>query len=387
MPRLDLLLFGYRKIKISEKDINRALNLLLQNNIRIRIDIDTFIVSESVFKKIEKLFADKIEYSASELLGFRGFLFKNRHRYGIFIALFIGCILSLFSSSVVWDIRVEGNELSSDEEIIQELSSVGFKVGSLWKVSDKNKIEASMLDISDSVSWININRRGCVAYVKVIDKISYPQEEEKVCFANLVAERDCIIEEITVVEGYALVKPGETVKKGQILISGVIPSEAGGGFCYAKGSVIGRYSDEISVNLSRSGMEKVLKDKKLRSYSLVFFGKRLNIFKSYGNLSEECGIIEDKRSISFFGIKKLPFEIRKEYSFEYEFQEIIYDDLQITKAAAEQLQSELKKQLTSADLLRIKTSGDFTSDGYFLKSEYVCKRDIAKTEEFFVNPD
>ena len=38
-------------------------------------------------------------------------------------------------------------------------------------------------------------------------------------FSNIVADRDGIIEEITVKKGYATVKPGDVVKKGDILIS------------------------------------------------------------------------------------------------------------------------------------------------------------------------
>ena len=44
-----------------------------------------------------------------------------------------------------------------------------------------------------------------------------------------------------------MVKVGDVVKKGDLLISGVLPLELGGGFCTAQGEVKGRVADRVEV--------------------------------------------------------------------------------------------------------------------------------------------
>ncbi len=387
MVRLDWLLFGYRKLEISEKDIIRASNILLKSNIRIKLDYGSVLVSETDFKKIKMLFEGKIEYTASVLLGVRGLLVRHRRDYGVFAALILSALIFAFSSSVVWDIRVEGSLDGREEAVLEELSEIGFTVGVPWYRCDKNAIEAELLEISENVSWVNINRRGTVAYVSVIDKASYPDSEEPRGYANIVAERDCVIEEISVVSGYAAVRAGETVRKGQILISGVIPLEQGGGFCRAEGTVIGRYSGSVSVSVSETETVKQPFQKDLRSFSFVFFKNKINIFKKYGNLPEDCVIIEDKRDFDFFGIRKLPFGTLREYSLSYTEATVFHTESDMVRLAAERHKEALSKVLFEKELLRIETHGEFSGDFYNMNSDFVCRSNIAVTAEFQIESD
>ena len=259
IPRIDLMLFGYREVRVEKKDLKELLNILLPNGFSVKINDAKFRISERKFKKFKNLVSEKINFSATELRGLPGALKRYKLRLGIFSALILSLLLCIISSTRVWDIRIVGSELGNEEQILAELSELGFSVGSSWHKCDKNRLEADMLYKSKYVSWININQRGTVAYVSVIDKLVF-EEEENTAFANIVASRDCVIEEITVSCGIATVRPGQTVKKGEILISGVIPKELGGGFCRAEGVVIGRFFDAVSVNISETKTENDVKE-------------------------------------------------------------------------------------------------------------------------------
>ena len=79
-------------------------------------------------------------------------------------------LVLLLSQSLVWDIRPSGNENIASYDIKSRLESCGFSVGDLWHKKSLSEVENEFLKLYDDVSWININRRGTVAYVSVIEK-------------------------------------------------------------------------------------------------------------------------------------------------------------------------------------------------------------------------
>jgi len=384
VPRIDLLLFGYRVVKVKAESRVKLLNLLMQNGISVKIFKDEFLISEKQFKAAKELIVSNPEYSVSEERGLFGFLGKYRKRYGIFAAIILSILISVFSSSRIWDIRIDGVTGADEEKILDELASVGFSVGEGWWGIDKSKIEADMLSISENVSWININQRGTVAYVSVAKKILYEDEEENIGYANVIADCDAVIEEITVKTGFAKVKAGETVKKGQILISGVIPAELGGGFCYAEGKVVGRYSGEISVSIQKTKLRKSEKERKLSGVTINFFNFSFKIFEKYRKTHEEYDIIKNKSEFHFLNGRKLPFSVDKEYAVFYEEYERRYSESEMTEIARQRMTELLENELSDKNLLKIKTNGQFYKDSYILVSEYVASSDIGKPLAFEV---
>lgn len=384
MLRFDYLLFGYRKFIFSENELKKAANLFLKNNLAIKFHQNSVYIAEKDYQRVRKILDGNVLYTSSAPLGLYGFLFRRCFRLGIIFAVIISMALVFISGNLVWDIRIEGSLLGNEELIIEELESVGFKIGNSWLSVDKSCVEADMLAKSEYVSWVNINRRGTVAYVSVVDKLVHEDEEKKHGYANVIASRDCIVEEISVKSGVAMVKAGETVKKGQILISGVMPIEAGGGLCYAEGVVIGRYSDSVSVSISNKSVEKIIKAKKINELSVNFFGFPIKLFKIYRNLPEDYAIIKDNRSLSFFDKVKLPIEIERCYVLEYEEKNLIYSEDEMVTIASSEMREALNAELKNANLLKIKTEGSFTNGNYVMYSYYVCSSDVGDTVEFDV---
>ena len=166
---------------------------------------------------------------------------------------------------------------------------------------------------TDGLSWININRRGSVAYIKVMEKENNENlpTEEDMKYCNIVAEKDCVSEEITVTRGRALVKVGDAVKKGEISVLGIGPDETGGKFCAAEATVIGRVNESVKAYIDRKNEIKSYDEGKLCAFSINLFKNSINIFKKYGNLTKECAIIEDEIEYTLPGGKNLPFSLRQ----------------------------------------------------------------------------
>ncbi len=368
------LIFGYRKLKISPDDLSLATSILLRNGIPSRINSNGSIsVKERDFSKIEMLFCGRIEFEHSEPLGLYGKWKMFDRKVALCVSVIVSIISVSFFSSLIWDIRIVGNTSVTDGEIISALSECGVKVGDFWFLADTSLAENKLLDLNNKISWVNINRRGTVAYVKVIEKEGeeIAENSPQFVYSNVVAATDCVIEEITVKSGTAVVGVGEAVKKGDVLIIGVLPDEAGGGFCRAEGAVIGRVDDKVEVFVNREYEKKVFEGKKLYSISIDFFNFSINIFKLYGNLESKYDIIENKVSYSLPNGGNLPFGLTICSLPIYETQKEFYSDSEICEIARGRMDIEVSRRLTDSDLLRIRTDGKLMDEGYLMSSDII----------------
>jgi len=383
MIRLDYFILGYVIYTVSDEDVGLAAELFLKKGISVRFSKNTFTVGVKASKKIDEVLGTRVKFSKTEILGFGGFLKRNRKRFGIFFALACTAFLFLVSGNLVWDVRIEGCENDKAELIEKELADCGFSVGSSWSGADTSKIEVEMLSKSEYVSWLNINRRGTVAYVTVVEKEVHKSEEEKVGYSNVVASCDAVIEEITVVHGIAAVKAGDSVKKGDLLISGVIPTELGGGFCYAEGIVIGRISDSVEVSVSASREIKNPQKSKLSGCTVKIFGFSVNIFNSCRNLPEEYDIINKNNNFCIFGAE-LPISLSKSYVVPYTISETQLSHEEMAEEASAKMTKELSERLASSTLIRIRTDGQFSENIYTMISNFVCLEEIGADLPFEV---
>ena len=387
MAKIDALIFGYRRLRIDPDDLSALTSILIRNAIPSVIKNDgTVTVKERDFEKIKSLISGRIQFSCSEPLGLYGFLKRLDHKLPIVVSVMISALTVIIFSGFIWDIRVEGNENITDSEIILSLSECGFEVGNFWMFIDRSEIEAAFLDASADISWINLNRRGSVAYVKVIEKDGAKESNNEDDYAsNLVASADCVIEEITVKRGTAVVKPGDAVKRGDLLVVGAMLSDVGDDWCAAEATVIGRIYDTISVDVGRRYENKIVEKSLLYSCKINFFKFSLNIFKRYRNLHNECDIIENEIKCSLFDRYKLPLSITLKYIPQYIYENGVYTDDQLVDVASSRLMSLIALRLENSDLIRIKTRGNFTDTGYTMSTEIVFLSDVGERVKLEIN--
>lgn len=383
MIRADLLFLGYRVFYVKKEDVATVAGLFLKNGISVNFNNNSFVVGEKKSRRIEELLDTRVEFSKSEMRGFAGFLVKHRKRWGAFLALAIILFLFLFTGNRVWDVRVEGCSEENREKIVEELKKSGFEIGDRWSKVSLSQVEVDFLSKSDTASWININRRGSVAYVTVIEKISHSEPAEKSGYANIIASCDAVIEEITVMRGVAAVKAGDSVKRGDLLISGIISNEFGTEFCYAEGEVVGRISDAVSLTVPDFEVKTDEKERHLTKLTLKFFNFSINIFNTTRNCSAECDIIDVTDIPTVLGAK-LPFAICKQYAVEYESVSQKLLSAEMSRRAAEQMSKALEEKLSGATLVRISTTGAFSDGSYMLTSNIVYLGKIGKDHRFEV---
>lgn len=380
--RIDHYALGYRKISVADDERARALNILVKRGMSCKMRIDgSFYVSLLNAKRYENALAG-VKHTVSDVCGIPAFFLKYRKRYGIIVGFLIAFVYILASTFFVWDIRIEGNETLSDLKIEEALEDHGFAVGSLWRGAGLSDVETDILASSSDIGWININRRGCVAYVTVKEKNTVANDGEKEFYSNVVAKEDCVITEITVKRGIACVKVGDTVKAGQLLISGVIPSDLGGGFVHAEGDVFGAVSEKIELTVPKVEYKNELSEPQLSGIYIKIFNFSIKLFKKYGKIDESCVIIEDMKEGVLFGKYRIPFGIRTEYLGYESEKSHAYTEKEMTEIAGERMRSLSRVRFIEADVLRLKTSGEFSAYGYTMTTYATVHKSIGEERPF-----
>ncbi len=377
-------LFGYRKISFeSAADLSVAIASLLRAGVSAESDGNgnLYIRERDYLKNADNILWQKSK-SISEPLGLTSLIGRISKRRATLVAVIISLLLTIASPSVVWDVRVSGNERLSDDDVASALAPLGLTVGALWSRVDRSVVETALLDACPEISWVNINRRGGVAYVEIMEAALPPKSDTDEGYCNVVASVDCVISEISVTSGYAAVSVGQAVRAGEVLISGVLPDEAGGGFCRASGSVKGIVDDEITVSVSRFYTQKDYSEGIKSALTVKIFNFSINIFKIYGNYGQKYDIIKDNQNCRLFGKYDIPISTETEYTLPYTENVISRSDTELTTYASESMRQALLLRTESAELCRASSNGEFTADGYLMQTKLTVIEEVGKISVF-----
>ena len=387
MARFDEYILGFHNGKVASEDTCKLINTCLKIGICSDISADgEFSVRRKDRAELVAKAKPSFRLELSPPLGLFGSILRFRYCYGAILALVLTVLLFAFSSSRVWDVRVEGNERLTDRAVEEYLSAHGFRSGTLWRSVDKNKLENAILSDNSDIAWISVNRRGTVAYVRIAESENVGiQKEQGPSYSNIVAECDGVIEQIVVESGAAAVKVGDVVRAGEVLISGVVENEKGVSFCRAQGSVKASCVTDLSAEASEKATVKELTGHKLRHIRLFIFDFSINIFKNYGNSGNGCDIIKENRSFALFNRFRLPLRIEKIYTAEYEEREYVRSGDEMIDVAKRQLDDKIYTMFRDADVLKLKTEGSFSDGVYRITARVVYSTDIGKESAIEIN--
>ena len=308
--------------------------------------------------------------------------FRLRKRPGLLLGAVLALLLLVLSERFVWEIRIVGNETLGHEEICEILEENGLYVGSYLSDLDIPRLENRILIGTDRLSWISIHLDGTVARVQVIEAIGYERDEKK-SPANLIATRDGQIEYLELFRGESVVSVGQAVKKGELLVSGIMESErVGCRFTRASGSVMARTERVLSVEVPLRYREKVYKDEKTLCRTVHFFDFSMKIFKSTGNIDSACDIIEKESVPDFLEGHTLPLSVTSQIARCYTEEWRERTPTEASHAAFSALEEELAQLSGSVQVLSKRIVERIDGTGVRLECTLVCVEDIAVQQEF-----
>ena len=280
-----------------------------------------------------ELLHNSSEFKAVSVTQKKGIAFAYRRRYGLLVGALIFVMLMLYLSSVLWCIDISGISRLNDDEVRMLLKECGVSEGVNIKDIDNDRIRILMMNKSNDIAWMSVNVHGTRAKVEILEAEKIPERNKAYSYSNIVAARDGVITEVTVVKGVALVFPGDTVKAGELLVTGIIEERDGDvSYTNAVATVIARTEREFAANVSLEQKTVSYGKQTFCGINVKILGKYINISNKYRLDGLKCDIIHKRGRLSLFD----GFELPVEYVCEYCTPLIIGSELLTEKQAVSQ---------------------------------------------------
>lgn len=247
---------GYVAIRVRDGQPEQFINALTQAGIAIW-DV-TPVASDSMELKLHL----KDFYDLRPILRRTGCRMHVTGRFGVpfyaanlwkrkFFAagMLLFAVILFVMSSLIWDVKVEGNVKLASDDILEVAKQEGiYPFQWTFRLKHPDKLARQLNVKIPNTSWVGVTRRGGAVTIQIVESA----EAEKKPLTNprhIVSKSDAVITDIYSEQGKPLVSKNDRVKKGQILISGVLGNEEFSQIVVAKGTVKGLVWHEYKIEV------------------------------------------------------------------------------------------------------------------------------------------
>ena len=302
---------GVYTIEVKGRFPERILNKASVSGIYLydikRKDEETLVFStgKKGFEKLEELKIDGLTVKLNESYGSYVFFKKYKKRIILFLLPIIFLLTSFSFSSFIWKIEIEGGDSKLQKEVLEEISKLGVYKGALkHKISQYDVKYDAILKIDD-LSWMWVDIKGTTAKVKIRKRTPKPSLIPINEPSDVISLHSGIIDSIKTYCGVPLVKEGDSVEKGDILVTGVFRSENENiptYYHHACANIILRLAEEKTVIIPKKTPVKTLTGKEKSKFGINFKKNHINFSLNSGISYKEYDKIEKKYALSFLPI-------------------------------------------------------------------------------------
>ncbi len=180
-------------------------------------------------------------------------LWVYRHRYrrrkGFAAGFFCALLALLIATQFVWRVDINGCETIPEAELRETLAELGVRPGAFSCRIDAHVLQQELRLIDERIAWIAINIVGSTAQIELRERAKPPElldPDDKI--GNIVAACDGQIRYMEVYEGQSVVKIGDTVSAGDVIVSGIMEDQYGNRqFKYARARVLAHTYEDNEV--------------------------------------------------------------------------------------------------------------------------------------------
>ncbi len=211
-------------VKIEGLNLKRLLKALLKNNIRLynlnqKSHKEMFFCMDTKNKKALLPYKKGSGYKITfkNTYGLAGIFNFFKNKLGFLVGLVLGVVFLGVMSSFVWNIEIYGQENILENEIIEVLKQEGVEIGKSINNVDVEEIETALQKNLEEISLVSVIKKGSSVIINIKETLEEPVITEEQ-FVPLIAQCDCLITNMSVTQGSAVVKEGDLVRKGDILV-------------------------------------------------------------------------------------------------------------------------------------------------------------------------
>lgn len=353
-------ILGYLTINVEGYFIERFINMCRNKNIllwNIKRKNSSFIICKigiKEFKKIRDIAKKtkcKITITSKKGIPFIFEKYKKRKIFLLMMCIIGGLVFVL--SQFVWNIEVKitGDTLNEDE-IINSLNENGLYIGEKKSSIDVKEIINNVRLKREDISWIGIEIKGTNAIVEVVEAEEKPEVVDENDYCSIVSDKPGKILKVIANNGTAMVKPGDIVKEGSLLIAGWIEGKyTGTRFVRADGKIdaLVWYTETASVKLNEKKIEKTGNTEK--KYALNINNFRINLYKKLSNF-EKYDTIYTAKKIKIFSNFYIPVELIECNNFEIKEENVNYSEEEAKAEAKRRAEEKLNDKVKDKENIR-----------------------------------
>lgn len=375
---------GYLYIKISGASAYELINTASFNRIPIfsckyvKGDVYGYITIENFRKLRKRKKGIKCRVKILKKHGLPFVVARYKNRYGILLGAIIFFLFLEFMSSFIWNIDVVGNSKINDKEILKVCYELDIHEGTPKKKIDTMNSAQQLLLKNENLAWASFNIESSKLTVNVTE---IKKKDNSKTFSNLIATDDGIVEKIDVSSGNVLVKVGQEVKEGDILVSGIIEKADKTSFVASKGNVLVKQTKEFKYCENYVQEKVILKGKNINIRHLTFFNVEIPV--TLKNISKCQKISSDRKNLRILN-NKLPVSIEtKQYKqkeksvFNFSKEDLLKKINNINKKDIEKLKA--------VSVVENNTAVNEEDNGITVFKTFTVVRNIAKTEEIIID--
>lgn len=270
---------GYVSIRVWGYSVERLLNLCGNHDILVwdiedhgdhhtmRISIQGFFALKPLLKKTGTRAAVLHRYGLP-------FFVSKMLRRKLFVAGLICCILFWsLASRFIWDIRIEGNYALTEDVLIDYLEEQGVHTAMKKSALEIESLEQALREDYDLITWTSVQLRGTTLLVRIKENDMPAYDDRKSAGSSqgmdLVAAKDGTVTYIITRSGVPQVSVGDSVKAGDMLVSGAVPvynedtTVRRYQYVKADADITLRYKKQVSLEASVPYEEKCYTGKKM----------------------------------------------------------------------------------------------------------------------------
>lgn len=302
----------------------------------------------------------------------------------IFVA---GIVFSLLfwglQSFFVWDIKVEGNYRITQDQVLTFLQEQGVKCGILKKSLDIEKMEKEIRREFPFITWTSARLDGTKLKISIKEnEVSAAKtQKEGPKATDLVSKYQGQIVSIIVRSGVPLVKRGDCVEPGMVLVDGKVPIYADDGT--VKEYLLTKADADILIEHEMTKVWRLQKDYQTMEYTgrsiktfYLQIGDRLEFKKNKRIPYPDYDILMEKKTWNICYRLKLPV-----WFGQYTYREYFLCEREYSKKEAEQYLNEklliFLKSLTQKGVQIIEKNVriDISGEDYVLECSFLLREE------------
>ncbi len=298
---------------------------------------------------------------------------RFRRRPGLLIGAASALLVYMVLASCIWVVDVRTEDPALRDAVERELAACGVAVGAPARNADLPAVRMRVIAGVEELHQMSVYLEGCVAHVDIRWQEEGAARPDSTP-ANVLAACDGQILSMRVTDGQAMVKTGDAVVAGDLLVCGAIETEQGVLLRRAAATVTARTERRFSVTVSRAqaleldGRVIVQPTVQLLWWSIPCYSPTA--------FSESYEVSTERSAVRWMDTP-LPLGIRQTVYTERRLREQVFTDDQMKTIAKARLQAQAAAAIGAATVERVDYEEQWTDAGYTLCGRYICVEDIA----------